>query len=224
MDCDIEKFKKGDWVRVISIPHKLDRYFMVSKLSLNLDDPKSSKLTLGETFKTLTQKNINSNKDLKDSVYNASYMINKDVKNDVENLRNEVSNINNTVVEIPTEYVKTEVFNNFKEEINKKVGRVYKIKGSVVSYNTLLSLNAEIGDVYNCKDTGANYVFTEEGWDKFSEDFDFSEYLTIVDAEKKFITITVLEETYVKNEKLQELVDRVKVLEEKINNYEGGIE
>lgn len=202
LNCDIEKFKKGDLVRVISIPHKLDRYFLVSKLSLSLDDPKSSKLTLGQTFSTLTQRQLDKDKEIKNTVYNINYTVNKEVKN-ISDVKEEVKNINNTVIEIPTEYVKTAVFNLFKEEINKKVGRVYTIKGSVASYNVLLSLNAEIGDVYNCKDTGANYVFTEEGWDKFSEDFDFSIYLTGDEADNKFATITNLNELIARVEKLE---------------------
>lgn len=209
LNCDIEKFKKGDLVRVISIPHKLDRYFLVSKLTLSLDDPKSSKLTLGQTFSTLTQRQLDKDKEIKNTVYNINYTVNKEVKNDVESLRKEVTSINNTVVEIPTEYVKTETFNNFKTEINNKVGRVYKIKGSVASYKTLLTLeNVEIGDVYNCKDTGANYVFTEEGWDKFSENYDFSIYITNTTANKTFATI----------ENLNKLIERVDALEKN----EGG--
>ena len=140
LNCDIEKFKVGDWVRVISIPHKLDRYFLVSKLTLNLDNPKSSKLTLGETFSTLTQKNVDSNKELKESVFNVSYSVNKGIKTDVEKLKTDVTNINTTIVEIPTEYVKTTAFNSFIEEINKKVGRVYRIKGSVANYVELGNL------------------------------------------------------------------------------------
>lgn len=150
LNCDIERFKVGDWVRVISIPHKLDRHFLVSKLTLNLDNPKSSKLTLGETFNTLTQKQLDNNKELKDTVYNISYNVNKEIKKDVASLKNDVTTINTVIVEIPAEYVKTEIFNNYKTEVNQKLGRVYTVKGSVANYVALGNLqNNHIGDVYN---------------------------------------------------------------------------
>lgn len=70
LNCDIEKFKKGDLVRVISIPHRLDRYFVVSKLSISLDNPKSSVLTLGQTFSTLTKRQIEAEKQNTNNIQN----------------------------------------------------------------------------------------------------------------------------------------------------------
>lgn len=208
LNCDIDKFKKGDLVRVISVPHKLDRYFLVSKLSLSLDDPKQSKLTLGQTFETLTQNQVNENKEIKNTVDN----INSDnvvVKKHVENLKNDVNNINNIIVEIPSTYVDTSAFNKYKEEVNKKLGRVYTVKGSVANYVALGQLqNNQIGDVYNVLSSGANYVYAEDGWDKLSETIDLSGYLAITEAE----------EQYVKKEDFEALVKRVNALE----GLEGG--
>ena len=44
---DIASFHLNTMVRVISKPHGIDQLFMVTKLSINLFDPASSKLTLG---------------------------------------------------------------------------------------------------------------------------------------------------------------------------------
>ena len=190
--------------RVISKPHKWDKYMLLSKLELNLDDIKSSKITLGATLKTYTEKQVEKQKKV-DTITTDIKVIN----NTVESVSSELKTINTVITEIPTEYVKTETFNDFKTEINNKVGRVYRIKGSVASYNVLIKLtNVEIGDVYNCKDTGANYVFTEEGWDKFSENYDFSIYITNATANKTFATI----------ENLNKLIERVEALEKN----EGG--
>lgn len=127
LNCDIEKFKKGDWVRVISIPHKLDRYFQVSKISLSLDDPKSSKLTLGQTFSNLTGKQVKETKILQESIV-VNGEENTKIQKEVEIVKEDVKKIENTIVEIPTEYVKTETFEEYKEEINKKLYNVYTIK------------------------------------------------------------------------------------------------
>lgn len=205
LNVNIEALRVGRMTRVISRPHKWDKYMLLSKLELNLDDIKSSKITLGATLKTYTEKQVEKQKKVNTITTDI-----KVINNTVESVSSELKTINTVITEIPTEYVKTETFNNFKTEINNKVGRVYRIKGSVASYNVLIKLtNVEIGDVYNCKDTGANYVFTEEGWDKFSENYDFSIYITNATANKTFATI----------ENLNKLIERVDALE---NRNEGG--
>lgn len=65
----------------------------------------------------------------------------------------------------------------FSKEIVSGEG-VYKVKGSVPTYNDLPTEGQEIGDVYNILDTGANYVWTEDGWDKLSETVDLTDYYT----------------------------------------------
>lgn len=178
LDCDIEKFHKGDLVRVISIPHKLDRYFQVSKLSLSLDNPKESKLTLGQTFSTLTQNQLKENKAIQTTI-SVSNADNVQTKKDVEVLKKDVKRLDDTVVEIPGEYVKISAFENYKTEVNQKIATVYTVKGSVADFEALQSLQSKnIGDVYNLLSTGANYVYTEAGWDKLSETIDLSNYYT----------------------------------------------
>lgn len=68
-----------------------------------------------------------------------------------------------------------------KAEVDKKikeaVASVYKIKGSVTSFDKLPTIDVIIGDVYNVLDTGANYVAINNNpieWDKLSETVDLS--------------------------------------------------
>lgn len=134
LNCEIEKFKVGDLVRVVSIPHKLDRYFLVSKLSLNLDDPKSSKLVLGQTFSTLTQNQINDSKSIKETVISINQINDntkqdvKKLKEDVEELDSSIQDMDKTIVKIPEKYVSTDDFEKYKIEVNKKLGKVYTVK------------------------------------------------------------------------------------------------
>lgn len=64
MDVDAEKIKLGDWIRVISAPHGLNRLFLVSKMDLDLANPGNNKITLGSTFQTLTESNNKSKNDI----------------------------------------------------------------------------------------------------------------------------------------------------------------
>lgn len=229
LDVNIEAFKIGDNVRVISKPHGLDRYFLLSKLSLALDSVSSCSMTLGATFKTFTQKQIESEKLLNATVknnVNSTNNLSKSIKNIENNVQtldenlnktdkkvNEidenVKSINDNLVQVPTSYVKTNDFDAYKKEVNQKLYGIYTVKGSVADFETLQTIeNKEIGDVYNLLDTGANYVYTANGWDKLSETIDLSVYLKSEDAKLLYVSL----------EEYQNLVSRVEALENENEN------
>ena len=79
-----------------------------------------------------------------------------------------------------------------KAEVDSKLSSVYKFKGSVSTYNDLPLQGNSIGDVYNVEDTGANYAFTGDDWDKLSETFDLTSYLTKSEASITYATKTEL--------------------------------
>lgn len=222
LDVNIEALRVGRLTRVISIPHKWDKYMLLTKLELNLDDIKSSRITLGQTYKSFTEKQIKNQNQI--NVISQGITKVETLSQSVSAVQEEVRSINTVIVEIPTEYAKTTDFNTFKNEVNQKLGRVYTVKGSVANYVALGNLqNKQIGDVYNVLSSGANYVYTEDGWDKLSETIDLSAYLTIADAEKRFVSVAVLE-NYVKKSDFEALVERVEKLEGKGQESEGGME
>ena len=51
-DVDIEQFKLGDKIKAHSSLHGLDRYFPLSKMSIQLNNLSSSKFTLGTVVNT----------------------------------------------------------------------------------------------------------------------------------------------------------------------------
>lgn len=54
---DVEQFRILDEIRVVSAPHNLDRFFILTKLVLDLNDPSQTEITLGEeTFLSLSAK------------------------------------------------------------------------------------------------------------------------------------------------------------------------
>lgn len=59
-----------------------------------------------------------------------------------------------------------------------KISSVFIYKGTVATEAELPSSDMEIGYCYNVQDTGANYVWNGEGWDKLSETVNLSAYLT----------------------------------------------
>ena len=64
--------------------------------------------------------------------------------------------------------------NQVDTAIATAISGVYRVKGSVSSYNTLPANGNVQGDVYNVLDTGDNYVWTGTEWDKLSGTVDVS--------------------------------------------------
>ena len=75
-----------------------------------------------------------------------------------------------------------------KEETDAKVSSVYRFKGSVATYSALPTSGQAVGDVWNVEDTGANYAWTGDAWDKLSETIDLTPYLTKGDAGNTYAT------------------------------------
>ena len=68
-DSAVERFKILDSIHVVSVPHGLDKFFPLTKLSIPLDKPSNATITLGSKEKvTLTAQTNNSNTDLLDKL------------------------------------------------------------------------------------------------------------------------------------------------------------
>jgi hypothetical protein len=93
IDVNIESIKVGDWIRVLSKPHNLDRLFLVTKLDVDLSNPSNNKITLGDTLKGLTEKQINANKAIKNSVVIKT----EGILSEINTVDGKISATNNTV-------------------------------------------------------------------------------------------------------------------------------
>lgn len=146
---------------------------------------------------------------------------------DLSGIESSIETIETSINELDTNKAsKTEV----TEQINAAVASVYKVKGSVDSYDALPYHNVSIGDVYNVLDTGANYVATEieltspllddptavqiVTWDKLSETVDLSNLAT----KTELSDLTTAVDTAV-----DEVSDKVDTLETSINSIESTL-
>lgn len=59
VNVGIDRIKLGDMVRVVSSPHHLNAYFLVTKLEIDMANPSNNKITLGKTVETLTTQQSN---------------------------------------------------------------------------------------------------------------------------------------------------------------------
>lgn len=73
-----------------------------------------------------------------------------------------------------------------KTEIDGKLTAAMHFKGTKATYNDLPTSASE-GDVWNILDTGENYAWDGENWDKLSETIDLSPYALIEEVDEKIL-------------------------------------
>lgn len=224
IDVDTERIRLGDMVRVVSVPHKLDTYFLCSKIIYDFVNPDKTEFTFGVTFSTMTEKQINSVKAAQSTVSIAQNTAN--TAQDSANQANKaVEKVEIVISKIPSDYVKTSTFEDYKKEVDAKISTVYRYKGSVANYDALPVSNREVGDTYNLLDTGANYAWTDSGWDKLSETIDLSgfalkeeipavpEKTSDLENDSGYVTGTEMAAGYVDKDTYNALAERVRILE-----------
>lgn len=88
VDVDIDRIRLGDMIRVVSPPHKLDQYMMVSKREYNLVNPQEDKIVLGDTIAALTERQAALQKNVEKQKHFSSSM--EEVRGSVSALAGEV--------------------------------------------------------------------------------------------------------------------------------------
>lgn len=88
IDVDVEAFNLGDSVRVISQPHNLDSYFVISEYKLDLVDPSNNTIILGKTLSKLSQTVNKNQNDTTLEIIKKTDALNQNIHNAVENATN----------------------------------------------------------------------------------------------------------------------------------------
>lgn len=126
-DVEVERIGLGDYVRVISLPHKLDKYFLCSKIVIDIVSPDKTEYTFGVTYTTMTEKQVGTT---------------KVIQSTVGAVQSAVSNVNAIVSDLPTDYVKKSLWdaNINQYGIFNLLTNNGKIQGMI--------LDEETGDIY----------------------------------------------------------------------------
>lgn len=93
---DIKPIRIGEYVRVRSVPHNLDSYFLCVDIDLNLNNPEDSIYTLGTTFDTLTGQQNKMINELNSKVLK-NYEIASKISDEEKSRANEISGIINSI-------------------------------------------------------------------------------------------------------------------------------
>ena len=126
LNVDTSRIKLGDQVRVISLPHKLDKYFLCSKVVIDMVNPENTVYTFGLTFASMTYKMISQQK----STQNTTSVIRsaaKAAENSANQANETVQQVEQVIAQMPSEYVKSSTFESYKQE----AAAAYAKKGNV---------------------------------------------------------------------------------------------
>lgn len=105
----IERFKLSDEIRVVSKPHGLDKYFRLTKMTINLNNPESNTITLGKEENVgLSAKTNQENSEIKSAIENfsANAILNSAIANATQLIKQSMNGYITTVTNdagVPTE-------------------------------------------------------------------------------------------------------------------------
>lgn len=112
MNVFTERIKLGDYIRVLSPPHGLDKYFQCSSIELDLTDPSNSEYSFGVNLKAMTDSQVDTSKGA------------SNIEEKVNNTQNAVVNVENkldeSIAEVLGSVVSNEVFEAYKQTVNTR--------------------------------------------------------------------------------------------------------
>lgn len=130
LNVDTSRIKLGDQVRVVSLPHKLDKYFLCSKISYDLVNAENTVYTLGLTFASMTDKMVSQQK----SAQNTTSAIQSAAKSagaSAQKANETVQQVEQVIAQIPSEYVKSSTFKTYKQEAAAAYAKKEDVPGKV---------------------------------------------------------------------------------------------
>lgn len=118
LDVDTERIRLGDYIRVVSPPHKLDKYFLCSKIVIDMVNPDKSEFTLGVAFSAMTDKQVSSTKMVQNTVSVVQSSA-ASAQNSANKANNALGEINQIIEEMPSNYVRENVFEEYKQTVEE---------------------------------------------------------------------------------------------------------
>ena len=113
LDVNYERIRLGDWVRVVSPPHNLDKWFQCTKIVYDLIDPEKTEYVFGVEYTSFTDKQVSGEKAINSSVSSINEVAAK-----TASTSQTVSSINQS---LSTEYVKMADFETYKGEVSTTI-------------------------------------------------------------------------------------------------------
>lgn len=85
IDVEVQTLKVGYWTMVESVPHGISKKFMLSKKTINLDNPGKDELVLGKTIGTFTGTANKNKMEISDRIQRIASSASKEINRKIEN-------------------------------------------------------------------------------------------------------------------------------------------
>lgn len=138
LNVDIEKIKLGDMIRVISAPHGIDRYMMVSDLTIDISKASGTKIVLGDVISSLTDV-TNKGADLTARVENI--ISDYGFKTDIQSIRTTINELSSNLSQT-AQNILLEVYSNCAS-VNDFEQITEQLRSSVEILNNLIEFRFE---------------------------------------------------------------------------------
>lgn len=116
LGADVDMISVGDMVRVISLPHGLDKEFQCTKIVYDLTNPDQNDYTFGVSFTSLTDQQVSNTKKASGSYSLVQSAIGA-ANASVNKANQAAKDVENVITQIDTEYVKTTTFNELEQRV-----------------------------------------------------------------------------------------------------------
>ena len=185
LNVNTDRIKTGDKLRVISLPHNIDKYFECTKLEIDPLNPSNSEYTFGASYKTLTDPSTG----LDDKVVE---YVDEVVTKVEESTKEEIAHVKDSLTQ---EEIMNIITNNGEVEGVYLVDGQIWINGTYIDVDTvrLEGLVTKNG-LFKIKDDGS--IEAVNG--KFSGDIESSSFTTVKTQEYQYTTadIEIMSELY----------------------------
>lgn len=168
---DIESFKFCDYIKVMSAYHSIDKTYLLSKIEIDLLSPQNTIITLGETYKTISDTSVNANKNINNAVtriekIEKDYVANQElveVKNEVQtNISSIIQNSEAIVFGALEEYVRTGNFEEYKELVETQFAQT--ARDFTFLFDTAMTqVNTLSGETHSQFQEQQKYIRFEDG-------------------------------------------------------------
>ena len=117
LGVNVDGIHVGDMVRVISLPHNLNRQFQCTKIVYDLENPDRNEYSFGASYTTLTEKQVGSDKVAQVVTTGVKSAISA-ANSSAERASQAVQEVNTAMETMSTDYVKKTVFDELESRVN----------------------------------------------------------------------------------------------------------
>ncbi len=127
LNKDVNSFKVGEYVKIKSTPHEINKIYVLKKLNIDIENPSKTQIQLGDSFKSLTDISIGQSSSANDLVTRIGTIETHYVpNNELTGIINETVETNsliqqmpeNILLRVPQNYTKQTDFKEYQSQVS----------------------------------------------------------------------------------------------------------